>query len=86
MCYDIEDLDETKHSTKPGKGVEMNVWQLILYVGASLIALHSLMSLMTQHRRQHRRQLLLEYQQQAAGLQQSATAEKKSTESAEVAA
>lgn len=42
----------------------MDVWQLILYVGASLLALQSLVSLMAHHRQQHRKQLLLEYQQQ----------------------
>jgi hypothetical protein len=44
----------------------MDVWQLILYVGASLLALSSLVSLMSHHRRQHRRQLLLEYEKQLA--------------------
>ena len=44
----------------------MDVWQLILYMGASLLALSSLVSLMSHHRRQHRQQLLLEYEQQLA--------------------
>ena len=66
----------------------MDVWQLILYVGASLLALQSLVSLMTQHRRQHRRQLLLEYQQQLAdGVPpKKSAAGEKSTEPAEAAA
>ncbi len=66
----------------------MDVWQLILYVGASLLALNSLVSLMSHHRRQHRRQLLLEYKQQLADNPEpeESAAESKVSEPAEAAA
>ena len=66
----------------------MDAWQLILYVGASLLALNSLVSLMSQHRRQHRRQLLLEYQEQLAAnpVPKDTTTEDKEPERAQAAA
>ncbi len=38
----------------------MNIWHLLLYAFASLLALRSLASLMTQHRRESERQLIRE--------------------------
>ncbi len=66
----------------------MDAWQSILYVGASLLALNSLVSLMSQHRRQHRRQLLLEYQEQLAANPEpkNSVAEGKESERAKAAA
>ena len=66
----------------------MDVWQSILYVGASLLALNSLVSLMSHHRRQHRRQLLLEYKQQLAAnpKPKETIAESEVSEPAEAAA
>ena len=62
----------------------MDAWQLILYVGASLLALNSLVSLMSQHRRQ----LLLEYQEQLAAnpVPKDTTTEDKEPERAQAAA
>jgi hypothetical protein len=62
----------------------MDAWQSILYVGASLLALNSLVSLMSQHRRQ----LLLEYQEQLAAnpVPKDTTTEDKEPERAQAAA
>jgi len=40
--------------------IEMEIWPLILYVAASLFALRSLISLMTQHKRTYTQQLIAE--------------------------
>ena len=58
----------------------MDVWQLTLYAVASLLALKSLISLMTHHRRQFQRQLVLEYQRE---LQQTAKSAKRAQHNTE---
>ena len=59
----------------------MDVWQLVLYAVAAFLALRSLISLMTHHRRRFRRQLVLEYQQQLEQQQRAESqAEKKAAE------
>ena len=67
----------------------MDVWNLILYAVASFLALRSLISLMTHHRQQIRRQAAIEYQQQQendAKAAQNPPTEADAAEAAETAA
>ena len=67
----------------------MDLWNLILYAVASFLALQSLISLMSHHRQQFRRQMAHEYQQQqesAAKAAQNPPAEAGTADAAETAA
>ena len=39
-------------------GSDMDVWQLVLYLAASVLALRSLVSLMASHKQQYKRELV----------------------------
>lgn len=51
--------------------VDMDVWQMILYAVASVLALRSLVSLMSQHRERFRRHELIRAQNEINRMQQA---------------
>ena len=57
----------------------MNYWNWILYIGASFIALRSLLSLMDQHKEKYKQELI---QQQAADVADAEAAQEEAEASA----
>ncbi len=62
----------------------MDVWFLLLYAGATFLALRSLAALMTQHRTHYRQQFMREHQRKAA--QEAAQKEAEVEETSDAAA
>jgi len=64
----------------------MDVWQMVLYVVASLLALRTLFALATHHKRQYLLQLVAEEQERRLQKAAQAKAERKDEQDREAAA
>lgn len=51
----------------------MNYWNWILYIGASFIALRSLLSLMDQHKEKYKQELIQQHQAEVAAAEAAQT-------------